>query len=106
MLRGFVRLLRLAAGGFDGANTITPSHPHDPPRELGASHSGCAGPHSHFITGGGGAPLYDVDTPPEGITKKVESIENFMIVDVDGSKARFESKKPNGETLDVTELGK
>ena len=60
----------------------------------------------YFITGGGGAPLYDVDTPPEGITKKVESIENFMIVDVDGSKARFESKKPNGETLDVTELGK
>ena len=59
----------------------------------------------YFITGGGGAPLYDVDIPPEGITKKVESTENFMIVDIDGNKARFEARKPNGESLDVTELG-
>jgi 3',5'-cyclic AMP phosphodiesterase CpdA len=59
----------------------------------------------YFITGGGGAPLYDVDIPPEGITKKVESTENFMIVDIDGNKARFEARKPNGGSLDVTELG-
>lgn len=59
----------------------------------------------YFITGGGGAPLYDVDTPPEGITKKVESTENFVIVDVDGKMARVEAKKPSGETLDVTQLG-
>jgi hypothetical protein len=45
-----------------------------------------------------------VDTP-EGITKKVESTENFVIVDVDGKTARVEAKKPSGETLDVTELG-
>jgi predicted phosphodiesterase len=59
----------------------------------------------YFITGGGGAPLYDVDLPPPGITRKVESIENFVVVKVDGAKARFEALKPNGETLDVTELG-
>jgi Calcineurin-like phosphoesterase len=59
----------------------------------------------YFITGGGGAPLYDVDMPPAGITVKVESTENFVIVDVDGKKARVEAKKPDGATLDVAELG-
>jgi acid phosphatase type 7 len=60
----------------------------------------------YFITGGGGAPLYDVDTPPEGITKKVESTENFLIVDVDGNKAHVEAKKPSGETLEATKLAR
>jgi hypothetical protein len=59
----------------------------------------------YFVTGGGGAPLYDVDAPPDGITRKVESTENFVVVKVDGKKALIEAKKPNGETLDVTELG-
>jgi len=58
----------------------------------------------YFITGGGGAPLYDVDTPPAGITKKVESTENFVTVDIDGNKARFEARKPDGTSLDITEL--
>ena len=58
----------------------------------------------YFVTGGGGAPLYDVDTPPPGITKKVESTENFVIVRVDGKKAHIEAKKPGGDTLDVVEL--
>ena len=59
----------------------------------------------YFITGGGGAPLYDVDTPPEGITVKVASTENFVVVNVDGKKARVEAKKPSGDTLDITDLG-
>jgi predicted phosphodiesterase len=59
----------------------------------------------YFITGGGGAPLYDVDVPPPGITKLVERTENFVIVNVNGKKARVEAKRPNGSTLDVTELG-
>jgi 3',5'-cyclic AMP phosphodiesterase CpdA len=59
----------------------------------------------YFITGGGGAPLYDVDVPPPGITQKVESTENFMTVDIDGNKARFEGRKPNGDSLEVVELG-
>ena len=59
----------------------------------------------YFITGGGGAPLYDVDTPPEGITIKVDSTENFVVVNVDGEKAHIEAKKPSGDTLDITELG-
>lgn len=60
----------------------------------------------YFITGGGGAPLYDVDLPPPGITIKVESTENFVIVKVDGSKAHIQALKPSGETIDVAEIGR
>jgi len=59
----------------------------------------------YFITGGGGAPLYDVNKPPEGITIKVESTENFVVVNVDGKKAHVEARKPSGDTLDSAELG-
>ena len=58
----------------------------------------------YFITGGGGAPLYDVNTPPPGITKKVESIENFVIVNVNGSNAHIEARKVDGGILDTTEM--
>ena len=59
----------------------------------------------YFVTGGGGAPLYDVDSPPPGITKKVESTENFVVVKVDGAGAHVKALKPNGETLDAADLG-
>ena len=58
----------------------------------------------YFITGGGGAPLYDVDVPPAGITQKVASTENFVIVQVNGNAARIEARTPEGQTLEVTEL--
>jgi 3',5'-cyclic AMP phosphodiesterase CpdA len=61
---------------------------------------------NYFITGGGGAPLYDVDMPPADITKKVESTENFVIVNVNGGKAHVQALKPSGETIDVADLGK
>jgi hypothetical protein len=60
----------------------------------------------YFITGGGGAPLYDVDLPPAGITKKVESTENFVAVRVTSGKARFEAIKPNGDVLDMADVSK
>jgi len=59
----------------------------------------------YFVTGGGGAPLYDVDAAPAGITQKVESTENFVVVKMDGKKAHIEAKRPNGSTIDVTDLG-
>jgi hypothetical protein len=59
----------------------------------------------YFVSGGGGAPLYDVDSPPAGITVKVASTENFMVVKVNGAKARVEVFKPTGEMLDSAELG-
>jgi 3',5'-cyclic AMP phosphodiesterase CpdA len=60
----------------------------------------------YFVTGGGGAPLYDVDAPPAGITKKVESTENFVVVKVNGNKAHIEAKRPDGTTIDVADLGR
>jgi acid phosphatase type 7 len=58
----------------------------------------------YFISGGGGAPLYDVDLPPPGITKKVESTENFLRVRVAGDQAELEALKPDGEKIDAAEL--
>ena len=59
----------------------------------------------HYITtGGGGAPLYDVDTPPPGITKKVVSTENFVVFKVDGKKLRIEAFEPNGETIEIIDI--
>ena len=58
----------------------------------------------YFITGGGGAPLYDVDAPPRGITQKVASTENFVLVRVDGTAARVSAFKPNGELLDTADI--
>ena len=62
-----------------------------------------AGVH-YFVTGGGGAPLYDVDVPPPGITVKVEKTENFVRVLVDGKKVQVQAIKPNGETIDTAEI--
>lgn len=58
----------------------------------------------YFITGGGGAPLYDVDKPPAGITKMVESTEHFVVVKVDGKTARVEALRLDGRPLETTEL--
>lgn len=58
----------------------------------------------YFITGGGGAPLYDVDAPPAGITRKVAKTENFVVVQVDGNTVHIEAYTPGGETLDSADL--
>lgn len=60
----------------------------------------------YVITGGGGAPLYPIETPPAGITVKAESTENFVVVKVEGGKARFQALKPNGDAIDAFEVGK
>jgi hypothetical protein len=58
----------------------------------------------YFITGGGGAPLYDVDKPPEGITKMVVSTEHFLKVKVDGKKISVEAIKLDGTPMEKTEI--
>ena len=58
----------------------------------------------YFITGGGGAPLYDVDKPPAGITKMVESTEHFVVVKIEGKTARVEALRLDGRPLETTEL--
>jgi hypothetical protein len=58
----------------------------------------------YVITGGGGAPLYDVDKPPDGITQKVVSTEHFVTVSVEGKTARIEAIAVDGRKLDEIEL--
>ena len=58
----------------------------------------------YLITGGGGAPLYDVDTPPAGITQKVASIENFVSVSVNGKTAHVQTIAIDGKTIDDFEI--
>jgi hypothetical protein len=59
----------------------------------------------HYVTtGGGGAPLYDVDTPPAGITQKVASIENFVTVSVNKDIAHVKAIAIDGKTLDEFDI--
>jgi 3',5'-cyclic AMP phosphodiesterase CpdA len=58
----------------------------------------------YVVTGGGGAPLYEVDGAMEGLTQKVESTEHFVQVKVDGSKARLEAVALDGRLIDQIEV--
>jgi len=58
----------------------------------------------YLIAGGGGAPLYDVDKPPRDILQKVERIENFVKVSVDGKTAHFQAIAIDGRTLDEFDI--
>ena len=57
-----------------------------------------------MVTGGGGAPLYDVDKPAEGITVKVAKTENFVTVKVDGKLAHIEAIALDGTKLDEIDI--
>lgn len=54
----------------------------------------------YVISGGGGAPLYDVDKPPPGIAQKVAMIENFLVVKASGKKAHIDAIDINGAAID------
>lgn len=58
----------------------------------------------YFVTGGGGAPLYDVDKPDPAITKKVVSTEHFVTVVVDGKVAKLEAIAVDGSLIEQVEL--
>lgn len=60
----------------------------------------------YVVTGGGGAPLYPTDAPLPGITVKAETVENFVQVDVTGSKARLQAFTPDGRLLERIEIGR
>jgi acid phosphatase type 7 len=54
----------------------------------------------HFVvTGGGGAPLYDV-SPIPGITLKALKTENYVRVRIDGRQAKIEAFDLQGNTID------
>lgn len=58
----------------------------------------------YIITGGGGAPLYDVAKPDPEVTKMVMSTEHFVTVAVEGKVARIEVLALDGSTIEKVEL--
>ena len=58
----------------------------------------------YLVSGGMGAPLYDVDKPPAGITQKVASIENFIKVSVEGAVAHVKVVAIDGSTLEAFDI--
>ena len=58
----------------------------------------------YVVTGGGGAPLYPVDGPMEGITKKVVSTEHFVRLKMEPGKASVEAWGLDGAILDTFEM--
>jgi hypothetical protein len=58
----------------------------------------------YVVTGGGGAPLYEVDGPLPGITQKVESVENYVFAEAKGKVIRFEARTPEGRVIDKFEI--
>ena len=58
----------------------------------------------YVVTGGGGAPLYDINKPPQEITVKLEKIENFVSVSVNGKTAHFTAISIDGHTIDDFEI--
>jgi hypothetical protein len=58
----------------------------------------------YIITGGGGAPLYDVGKPDPEITKLVMSTEHFVSVSVDGKTAKVEVLALDGSPIENIEM--
>jgi acid phosphatase type 7 len=58
----------------------------------------------YVISGGGGAPLYDVNKPDPTITQKVVSTENYVSVSVNGKTAKFQAFGLDGKVLDEFEV--
>ncbi len=58
----------------------------------------------YIVTGGGGAPLYDVNHPLPGITQKLDKVEHFVDVRVEGGRASIEALTLDGRRIDYVEL--
>jgi hypothetical protein len=58
----------------------------------------------YVISGGGGAPLYDVDKPDPATSQKAISVENFVTVSVNGKVMKVQAKGLDGKILDEFEI--
>ena len=58
----------------------------------------------YVITGGGGAPLYDVNKADPNFVLRAISVENFVTISVNGKVATFQSIGIDGKTLDEFQL--
>ena len=58
----------------------------------------------YVVTGGGGAPLYDVNKPDAATVQKAISIENFVTVSVNGKVMKLQAHGIDGKILDEFEI--
>jgi 3',5'-cyclic AMP phosphodiesterase CpdA len=58
----------------------------------------------HYVICGSGAPLYNVDRPPAGITQKVAMIENFLVVKASGKTAHLDAIDINGAVIESFDM--
>ena len=58
----------------------------------------------YVVTGGGGAPLYKLDAPVSGITKKFETTEHYVTIQVTGNKAVARAVALDGHIIDTVEF--
>jgi 3',5'-cyclic AMP phosphodiesterase CpdA len=58
----------------------------------------------YIVSGGGGAPLYDVNKPDPAMTQKVASVENFVSVSFNGKTAKAQAIDINGKVIDEFEF--
>lgn len=59
---------------------------------------------NYVISGGGGAPLYDVDKPDPATSQKAISAENFVTVSVEGKTMKITAHGIDGKILDEFEV--
>jgi hypothetical protein len=59
---------------------------------------------NYVISGGGGAPLYDVAKPDPATSQKAVSIENFVKVSVEGKVMKVRAMGLDGNVLDEFEV--
>ena len=60
----------------------------------------------YIVTGGAGAPLYPLDAPIKGVTVKTAETENFVRVNVNGSKAQFTAIALDGHVIEQFDVGR
>jgi acid phosphatase type 7 len=59
----------------------------------------------YVVTGGGGAPLASVEAPIPGVTLKVEKVEHFVTVHVDGKRMSIHANALDGHRIDMIDIG-
>jgi predicted phosphodiesterase len=57
-----------------------------------------------ITTGGGGAPLYDLDAPVPGVTLKTEKIENYVRVRIKGRECLMQGVALDGHLIDTVNI--
>jgi predicted phosphodiesterase len=58
----------------------------------------------YLVSGGGGAPLYDIEKGIPGVTLKLAQVEHYLLATVTPEKIAFEAMDLNGKQIDYFEI--